>query len=100
MSDTPSLKDLIVSALTEGGYQALAGDECGCSLPDLMPCDMEYCSGSDCHAAYVVPCKGEDCPNRDEDDLPSFCEASYPFGSTERKFPDTCITTTAPAVSS
>ena len=34
-----SCRDMIRNYLESNGYDGLAGDECGCSLYDLMPCN-------------------------------------------------------------
>lgn len=44
-----NVKQIVKKYLKENGYTALVGDNCGCSINDLMPCD--YCVPS-CQAAY------------------------------------------------
>jgi len=39
--------------LSANGYDGLAGDECGCELSDLFPCD---CDGGDCQPGYRWTC--------------------------------------------
>ncbi len=48
--------------LTEHGYDGLAGDDCGCLLSDLAPCNDPMI---DCVAGYrVVGCTCDDCDGR------------------------------------
>jgi len=48
-----NVKDIVHRWLTEHGYDGLAGEECGCILDDLMPCEE---SGGYCVAGMKVPC--------------------------------------------
>jgi hypothetical protein len=43
-------KEIIEKHLKENGFDGLCGDECGCALGDLMPC--EY-GGKDCVPAFL-----------------------------------------------
>ena len=50
--------------LEENGYEGLCspGNECGCKLDDLMPCDGEY--AMECEAGHKIDCPdtcGEGC---------------------------------------
>ena len=45
-------RKLLIQKLTELGADGLAGDECGCTLNDLAPCNCEY---GDCEPAKNNP---------------------------------------------
>jgi len=93
-NDSPDLQAMVAGYLRTHGYSALVADiPCACGLDDLMPCDEP---GIGCQAGYEVPCRQEDCMNRDEDGQPAFCEASYPRCADERVFPETCFTRIPP----
>jgi hypothetical protein len=40
-----NVKEIIKAWLEQHQYHGLAGDNCGCELSDLMPCDGESCDG-------------------------------------------------------
>lgn len=46
-------KKIVVTYLRDNGYDGLAGDGCGCSLDDLMPCWGEQIM--ECEPGHVVP---------------------------------------------
>ena len=35
-------QDMVIKYLEENGYDGLCGDECGCEIDDLMPCEQCY----------------------------------------------------------
>ncbi len=47
-----NVADILVEWLREHGYDGLYGDECGCGIDDLLPCDM----GAQCSPAYKRTC--------------------------------------------
>jgi hypothetical protein len=53
------VRDIVRYFLKNAGYEGLAGQDCGCELDDLMPCDDTQVPT--CETAMKVPC------NRDED---------------------------------
>lgn len=62
-----NIRNIVEKWLIDNGYEGLAGNECGCEVGDLMPC--EYPSFADCEPGYKVPCPGPegcwadgDCP--------------------------------------
>ena len=64
--NTPVVFKIVRDWLETNGYQALAGADgnpCGCRIDDLFACDGH---GLFCHAAWMVPCKGEACPEIDD----------------------------------
>ena len=55
-----NLGDITKKWLQENGFEGLTGDDCGCEIGDLMPCDAPNIN---CEPGYKVPCPGpEDCP--------------------------------------
>ena len=52
-----NIKTIVTQYLNEHGYDGLYlkknGDECGCSIEDLMPCDVP---SELCAAGYQVKC--------------------------------------------
>ena len=48
-----NVRQIVLAHLKAGGFDGLAGEDCGCGLDDLMPCDGYR---SDCHPAKAVPC--------------------------------------------
>ena len=52
--DNPTIKKMVRLYMVQNGYTALAGDECGCTLDDLMPCDEPFME--ECVAAYQHKC--------------------------------------------
>ena len=54
-------KDMMAEYLRLNGYDGLYCDECGCALPDLMPCGGEW--AIDCVAGYRHEGCTEDCGN-------------------------------------
>ena len=57
-----TVKEIVEKYLRENGYDGLAGEDCGCGLDDLAPC--ESCT-FECVPAYRVMCNGK--PEVDED---------------------------------
>jgi len=57
--------DIVKKYLKDNGYHGLAGDECGCRIDDLRPCDC-LC---DCEPGYVWECN----TCSDKDDLDEGC---------------------------
>ena len=45
----PNVKQIVKEYLKENGYDGLAGDECGCGIENLFPCD---CVTETCVAAH------------------------------------------------
>ncbi|MEN6492609.1 MAG: hypothetical protein ABFC85_11530 [Rectinema sp.] len=56
-------KEVIVKYLQGNGFDGLAGEDCGCGLDDLAPC--ESCNTFECSPAYRTMCDGN--PKPDED---------------------------------
>ena len=52
-----TVDEILESWLKEHGYDGLIGDECGCEIGDLVPCD---CWPSDCQPGYKHECPGKD----------------------------------------
>jgi len=46
---TMTIRKIVAEWLHANGYTGLCGDECGCSLADLMPCD----GVDDCTPGYL-----------------------------------------------
>ena len=53
----PTVKAIVALYLREHGYDGLAGDNCGCSVDGLFPCE---CGPGDCIAAYRRPATQKD----------------------------------------
>jgi hypothetical protein len=49
--DPPTVEDILVAYLRAHDYDGLAGDECGCALPDIAPC-ASWCG--DCVAGWRI----------------------------------------------
>lgn len=47
------VKEIIKKYLIENGYDGLYGDDCGCDLDDLIPCDNDC---SMCEPGYKHKC--------------------------------------------
>jgi len=43
-------REIVEKYLRDNGYDGLCGEECGCSIDDLMPCDYDCTSG--CEPGY------------------------------------------------
>jgi len=56
-----TVREIVKEWLEKCGYDGLAGDECGCPLDDLMPCEG-FDNISSCVPAVKVPCDPETCP--------------------------------------
>ena len=50
--EEPTVRNIVACWLKAHGYSALCGDECGCSIEDLFPCDGEWPPALDCRAGY------------------------------------------------
>lgn len=48
-----TVRNILVAELKRLGADGLAGDECGCSIDDLCPCES---SALDCVAARFIGC--------------------------------------------
>lgn len=55
-----NIKNIIYKYLKDNNYTGLCGDDCGCELEDLFPCDNDY---SNCEPGYKIKCK--DCDKKD-----------------------------------
>jgi hypothetical protein len=55
-----NIKEIVKKYLKDNGFDGLAGDNCGCGLDDLMPCEEP---SIDCVLAKHIKCEG--CPNND-----------------------------------
>jgi len=55
------LREIVEDWLKENNYDGLVGDECGCGIGDLFPC--EYPSLTECKPGYKKIC------NRDIEEL-------------------------------
>ncbi len=53
-----TVKKIVKEWLEQNGYDGLAGDECGCKLDELCPCDDGF--PDNCVAGHLVPCPCED----------------------------------------
>ncbi len=53
-----TVKDIVKKYLLDNGFDGLAGDECGCEVDDLFPCD----SGHGCEPGVKVKCQPDNCP--------------------------------------
>jgi len=72
-------KEIIKEWLKTRGFEGLAGDGCGCSLDDLMPCDQ---FSIECAPAYRRKCDKENCDS-DCDGPGDFCmKIKRPRGET------------------
>ena len=60
--------EILKKYLQDNGYDGLAGDECGCKIDDLFPC--ESCDIYQCEPGYLVT-KGSH-PDYDFDDTFEF----------------------------
>jgi hypothetical protein len=54
-----TVKGIVVGYLKENGFDGLCGDECGCGIDDLAPCECDAIM--ECKPAYKTPCKGAAC---------------------------------------
>lgn len=50
-----NVREIVIAHLNAGGFDGLAGEDCGCGLNDLMPCE-EY-RIADCKPAKKITCK-------------------------------------------
>lgn len=51
-----NVREIVIAHLKDGGFDGLAGEDCGCGLDDLMPCGWER-DVSVCKPARKVNCK-------------------------------------------
>ena len=64
-----NLREIVKNWLKENGYEGLAGDNCGCELDDLMPCEQP---GIECQPGYKNICPGADkCDHSEECPAPN-----------------------------
>jgi len=56
---TVTVTEIVCEWLVANGYDGLAGDGCGCTVDDLMPCN-------DCHNECVAGHHVPQCPTPDE----------------------------------
>lgn len=63
------VRGIIADYLRAGGYDGLAGDECGCGLDDLAPCGEPFMG---CMPAWRWDCSDGICP--DDSVAVGFCE--------------------------
>jgi hypothetical protein len=54
-----TIKEVITKYLKDNSYDGLAGNNCGCGVDDLMPCD---CPDLECKVAKRHNCL--DCPDK------------------------------------
>ena len=67
-----TVKEILIEWLKAHGFTALCGDECGCSIDDLMPCE-EICIHG-CEPGYAIPCTAcGECESYDPDCSPKEC---------------------------
>jgi len=52
------IEEIITAYLVANGFDGLAGDECGCVIGDLFPCD---CANPRCVPGYRHDCVTADC---------------------------------------
>ena len=59
-----TVKEIVIEYLKANGYDGLCGEECGCAIDDLVPCDSDP---SDCKPGYIhySDCKCENCKEYD-----------------------------------
>lgn len=58
-----NIREIVNEWLKVNGYEGLAGDDCGCEVDDLMPCDEP--DVIHCVAGHKIPCPdGDDCEYR------------------------------------
>ncbi|MBE3109349.1 MAG: hypothetical protein IMZ46_02375 [Acidobacteria bacterium] len=58
-----TIKEIVEKYLRENGYEGLAGEDCGCTLDDLFPCDgnSDGSTGVEkCEPAMKGKCPGAD----------------------------------------
>lgn len=55
-----NVKQILSEWLTAHGYDGLAGDECGCRIDDLVPCDGNPLDCTPAYACPIKPCKAPD----------------------------------------
>lgn len=48
----PTVKQMVEKYLSDGGFDGLYTDECGCKITDLFPCDNPGCI--DCKPGYIT----------------------------------------------
>ena len=54
-----TIKEIVKEYLEMHRFDGLAGDECGCEIDDLFPCDEGY--SLKCEPGYRVPCDPQNC---------------------------------------
>lgn len=50
-----NVRQIVIEHLKRGGFDGLAGEDCGCGLDDLMPCDEDRMAH--CKPAKKIICK-------------------------------------------
>jgi len=63
------VRGIIIDFLKANGYDGLAGEDCGCGLADLAPCDQPY---MDCAPGWRWDCSDGSCP--DDSVVSGYCE--------------------------
>jgi len=48
-----TVREIVAKHLTDNGFDGLAGDECGCAVDDLFPCDS---CPDECQPGYKWEC--------------------------------------------
>ncbi len=65
-----ALREIIKKYLDDNGFDGLCGDECGCQIGELFPCEVPDVDG--CQPGYKTKCQGiEKCPYTKECPEPS-----------------------------
>ena len=77
-----TVRQIIASYLLVGGFDGLAGDECGCDKTDLFPCDA---CPDQCVPGYRWEC--ETCPEAKRDDCEHVYGGSGCYRTTKQETP-------------
>jgi hypothetical protein len=65
-----NIREIVTAHLKAGGFDGLAGEDCGCGLDDLMPCAS--CWAIECKPAKAVPCD-QTCRNCEVENIGGVC---------------------------